>query len=302
MSALTLTDVAKFSPNVRTEMIDEAAKNCPEFNVLPWKSVPGYTYLTIVRTANPTVSFRDVNEGADSTHSTYINRTITCSVLNPRWECDKAVADAHIDGAEAYIAMEALAQMQGAIVTASTQLWYGTDADAKGFAGLASQVDSGMVVDAGGTTANTGSSVYIVWASQPDYLTWVLGADGNFEIGDVRSESITDANDKRYSAYVQDGTFWVGCQLGHAKSVARIRDLTADSGKGLTDDLIYQAFDKFPVALQPTAIFMNKRSLAQLRASRQATNATGAPAPTPTEVEGVPIYPTEALKNTEALV
>jgi hypothetical protein len=48
-------------------------------------------------------------------------------------------------------------------------------------------------------------------------------------------------------------------------------------------------------------MFMTRRSRGQLRNSRTATNATGAPAPMPTEVGGVPIEVTDSLSNVEAL-
>jgi hypothetical protein len=47
---------------------------------------------------------------------------------------------------------------------------------------------------------------------------------------------------------------------------------------------------------------MSYRSLRQLRDSRTATNAVGAPAPTPTDVDGIPIYPTLGITDTEALL
>jgi hypothetical protein len=46
---------------------------------------------------------------------------------------------------------------------------------------------------------------------------------------------------------------------------------------------------------------MTKRSQEQLRASRTATNATGAPAPIPTDAFGIPIGVTDGILNTEAL-
>ena len=300
MAVPALTDVAKFNPNVRTEMIDQAVKVCPEIGVLPWKSVPGYTYQTIKRSAQPTAAFRDVNTGVAGVAGTYANVTVTTKLLNTKWTCDKGLADAHIDGAEAYIAYEAQAHMNAAVLAACKQLWQGTDVDSDGFAGLAASVDSGMVVDAGGTTADTASSCWIVAADQPDYLSFVLGGDGSFEISDVRLGDVSDGTND-YTAYIQELIAWVGCQLGHSYAVARIRDLTEDSGKGLTDTLIYQALATFPVGVKPSAIFMSQRSLFQLRAARTATNATGAPAPVPTEVEGIPIYPSEAILNTEAL-
>jgi hypothetical protein len=126
-------------------------------------------------------------------------KIITCAVLNPRWECDKAVYDACVDGAEAYIAKEQFAQMQGAIYTACSQLWYGTESDALGFAGLAEQVDSSMIVDATGSTDSTASSVFVVAAGQVDHLAWVLGGDGQFALSETRLESIADISQNRFN-------------------------------------------------------------------------------------------------------
>ena len=83
--------------------------------------------------------------------------------------------------------------------------------------------------------------------------------------------------------------------------MCRIKKLTADSGKGLTDALIYSALAKFPTGVRPDVMFCSRRSLHQLRNSRTATNQTGAPAPIPTEVEGIPIVPTDSLSDIEAL-
>jgi hypothetical protein len=94
---------------------------------------------------------------------------------------------------------------------------------------------------------------------------------------------------------------YVGVQVGSINSVARIKKVTEDSTKTLTDKLIYQALAKFPEGIRPDAIFMTRRSREQLRASRTATTTTGAPAPIPQDVEGIPIVATSALTNTEAL-
>jgi hypothetical protein len=89
--------------------------------------------------------------------------------------------------------------------------------------------------------------------------------------------------------------------VGSVNSICRIKKLTADSGNGLTDDLIAQALEKFPAGVRPDVMFMSKRSRRQLQNSRTAVNATGAPAPFPVESHGVPIVVTSALSNVEAL-
>ena len=300
MSIPVLADVAKFNRDVLTGLIDESAKATPEINAIGWRTVPGTFYNTLKVTADPVTGFRAVNTGVAGTKATYANVKVECSILNPRWECDKAVADASLWGANAFIAVEAQRQMKSAMLTLAKQFYYGTEgADAAGFPGLASQVDVDCLVDAQGTTADTASSVYIVSNQDLDQLCWVLGGDGQLNFGDVRVESIQDISNNYFTAYVQDMVSWVGLQLGHSKAVVRIYNLTADSGKGLTDDLIYTALEKFPANVTPGAIFMSRRSQSQLRKSRTATNATGVPAPLPKEVEGLPIYVTEALSDIE---
>ncbi len=58
----------------------------------------------------------------------------------------------------------------------------------------------------------------------------------------------------------------------------------------------------FPAGKAPSYIVMNRTSLKQLQQSRTATNATGAPAPFPSEAFGVPIIVTDSIVSTEAIV
>jgi hypothetical protein len=95
---------------------------------------------------------------------------------------------------------------------------------------------------------------------------------------------------------------WAGLQITNYKAIGRICNLTADSGKGLTDDLIADLLEQFPIGGKPDALFMSQRSQRQLQDSRTATNPTGNPAPFPNEAFGVPIEPTDSIINTEALL
>ena len=302
MTMPTLLDIAKANGSDGVVgLIDEATKAHPELTLAAARTIKGLNYKTLVRTANPTVGFRNANEGTAATKGTYENRLFETYILNPRWECDKAVADRYEDGPEAYIALEASAILEAAMQTLATQFYYGTGADAKGFPGLLAAYDAtNMVVDAGGTTAGTGSSVWAVRFG-PKNVTWVYGNNGSLELSDVAEQRILDANDNPFTAYVQELLAYPGLQVASLYSVGRIKKLTADTGKGLTDDLVAELLSKFPVGVRPDVLLMTRRSLRQLQDSRTATNATGAPAPFPTEAFGVPIAPTDAITNTEAL-
>lgn len=311
MAYNTLLDIAKVNgSDPVVGLIDEASKLCPEIKIGAARTIKGILYKTLVRTAlgSPTTgSFRAANAGSTPIKSVYENRIVETYILEPRWECDKAVADRCEDGSEAFIALEAGGVMEGETQALCRQFYYGNSAtgngNESGFPGLIDAYDStNMVVDAGGTTANTGSSVWLVKFGPKD-VQWVWGNEGQLQLADVRIESLVDPNDstKRFTGYVGGMLAYPGVQVGSVRSTVRIKKITADSGKTLTDALIYTALSKFQAGVVPDAIFLTRRSLAQLRASRTATNATGAPAPIPTEVEGIPLFPTDSILDTESL-
>jgi hypothetical protein len=299
----TLLDIAKANgSDAVVGLIDEAAKAHPEISLGAARTIKGLNYKTLVRTAVPTGGFRSANEGVAATKGTYENRLVECYIFNPRWECDKAIADAYEDGAPAYIALEGSAVTEGAMQTLATQFYYGqgTGGDTKGFPGLLAALDSTLTIDAGGTTADTGSSCWAVKFGPKD-VQWVYGGDGQLELSDVDEARILDGSSNPYTAYVQEILARPGLQVGSKYSIGRIKKLTADSGKGLTDARIGALLATFPVGRRPDVLLCSRRSLEQLRASRTATNATGAPAPMPTEAYGIPLAATDAILDTEAL-
>jgi hypothetical protein len=142
----------------------------------------------------------------------------------------------------------------------------------------------------------------------PKHVQWVWGNDGQLQPSDIRVESVAMGTDPEtyMEAYVQTFLGRPGLQVGSLLSVVRIKKLTAETGKGLNDDLIADALAKFPEGTTPDAIFMTKRSHGQLQKSRTAVNPTGAPAPFPTEIQGIagnniPLYVTAGITDTESL-
>jgi|SRR3990170_1736284 len=237
------------------------------------------------------------------TKATYEQRIVQTYTLNPRWGGDKAALDRDEDGWEAVMAEEAGAHMEAAWQQVAKCFYYGNNAthgDSKFGYGLLQSYDAtNMVVDAGGTTATTGSSAWLV-AFGPQRVQWVYGANGSFELSDVDLRDQSDGTNN-FTAYFQELFCYPGLQVSSQRFVVRIKKLTADSGKGLTDALVASALSKFPVGVRPDVLFCSKRSLYQLQTSRTATNATGTPAPIPVESHGVPVAPTEALSDVEAL-
>lgn len=265
-------------------------------------------------TGAPVVGFRAANGGRDLDSSEDTEVSATLNILDFTSQIDKAIADAYVrGGASAKVGREARRHLRQAMFVYEKQLLNGTiGGEAAGFVGFANVLDDSddaMVVDAGGTTANTGSSVYLVRVGEDD-VVGVLGNDGVFDLGEtvVQQRIVNPGTDnKTLPTYYTPGTGYCGLQVGGAFSFARICNLTEDSGKGLTDDLIYDAMALFPAGRKPNRIVMNVRSEEQLRKSRTATNATGAPAPLPSQtgekIAGkMDLIITDGITNTEALL
>lgn len=299
MAMPTLLDIAVINAADPTVgLIEEATQSHPEITMGAARTIPGQSYKTLVRTSLPTVSFRNANEGTAVSKSTFQNRRVETFVLNPPWECDRAVADRDIDGPEECVAREAVGILESAFQTLARQLYYGPSAkgDAKGFPGFVDAVDTvNMVVDATGTGSEASSVWAVKWGDRD--VRWVWGEHGLLQVEDPILVRLTDGSSNPYMAYHQELLAYPGLQVGSKFSIGRIKNLT--TGKGLTDDLCFDLLETFPTGKKPDMFLMTRRSQGQLRKDRTATNATGAPAPIPTEVGGVPIYTTEGILNTE---
>jgi len=311
MANLSLLDIAKMNnSDPAVGLIEESIQASPEAMSGSARTIKGTNYKTLHRTSIPTVGFRGANEGVAAVKSVYENKLVETFIVDASCEMDKAVADSYEDGREACIALEASGIMEGSFRAISSQTYYGigtgtatsqASSPTKGFPGFVDTVGSAMVLDAAGTTASTGSSVWgVIWG--PKYAQWVLGQDGELQMGDVREVRLTDSSSNPYDGYRQSILAYVGIQLVNPFAIGQIKNLTADSGKGLTDALLYEFLDKWPSGLKPDNLFMTKRSRRQLRDSRTATNPTGAPAPQPDNFENIPIMITDGIVNTETIV
>jgi hypothetical protein len=136
-----------------------------------------------------------------------------------------------------------------------------------------------------------------------------MGRNATMELSDFRVESLTDINGNKGPGEVADLASWVGLQCVSKHSVVRIKNLTTQAGKTLTDSMIALALDLFPAGYVPDAIFMSRRSRSQLRADRslRQTNSNNTKdgnsifANTPTDFEGIPIIATDSILDIEPI-
>ena len=289
--------------------VSDLLDSAPLISSLPMEEASnGTTHKYVKETGAPGVGFRAENAGRDFDSSDDTLVTVTLKILDFSWMVDKAVADAWRRGRENYIAREGLRHLKAALFKFESQVIGGTvNGDASGFSGLCDSTSldgagDAMVIDAGGTTADTGSSVWGIRLGGND-VTGVFQGDGPaLSLGETVTNNFVDGSSKNLPVYYTPASLWLGVQVGGARSVGRIASVTADSGATLTDDKISDLISAFPAGAGPTHLVMSRRSLKQLQQSRTATNPTGSPAPFPSESFGVPIITSDAQVDTEALL
>jgi hypothetical protein len=311
MPQATLLDIAKLNgSDTVVGLIEENLTYAPEVQILPARTIRGTSYKIASRVKFPDVAFRAANEGSIPGKSEYENALIECYILSAAVQADIAVARAYEDGEQVWKDIEAMGTMRQALIELGSQVIYGTAVDTKGFPGLQSihtAFNSGLVVDAGGITAATGSSVYGI-NTDSQGVQLVFGSGTTFELGEWRIENVGTTS--VYPAHVANLTAWVGLQVGNKFSVGRLKDATADSNAGVTDAKLADLLSKYPVGYRPNYWLMNRRSAFQLQSSRStafsalgAKSATGAEvfAPLPAESNGIPIVITDSILSNEVL-
>ena len=233
---LTLTDLVKGQDS--EALIEETVQQFPEIsgrtliagrsiqlpNVGAARGIDGTTYNTLVTVEDPTVPFVDVNQGAAATKMRQEERVTNCFNINPRWGVGLVAAKRQKDPIDVIMARQAAAHLRGAWARCAKCFYYGRDAtygDAKGVPGLLAGYDAtNRVVDAGGTTASTGSSVWLVkWG--PEELQWVWGNDVQMEFSEIELRETVDADSNPYTKYHQELVALPGLSLIHISEPTR---------------------------------------------------------------------------------
>jgi hypothetical protein len=316
MANLTLIDIAKMNGGEQVVgLIEENLTYAPEARLIPMTTINGTSYRTLVRTGLPTTGFRRANEGFASSKSSFRNDLFECYPFGGSMQVDKIVADAHEKGPEYVKALEASGFAKSALIELGKQIWYGVTEDSKGFPGLKAftTAANSMTKDATGTSAGTASSAYLVKFGN-DGVQLIGGRGNAFGLGEWLEQMVADSGGtNKYRAYCNSLEGWIGLQTANVYCVARIYNLTAETGKGLTDALIASALDLFPVGMVPDAIFCSRRSRSQLRVARTATtayamggakrqpNAEDMIVGQPTESHGIPLYVTDSILDTDTI-
>lgn len=309
----TLLDLAKQRNNdVTVGLIEESILVNPEIRVFPARTIKGTSYKTLIRTGYPTSQFRSGNEGTVRTKSSFENRIVEAYIIDSQVAADKAIADAwEPGGAPAYQMIEAGGVVEATHRRVAKSVYYGNSAaavsaglgDAKGFPGFIDAYDntSAHEVDATDTAALT--SVWAVKLGVKD-VHFIEGGNTSLDLlPDWRIETVYDASNNPFTAYVNALMGWIGMQVGSVNSLVRIKNIGTTTNKGMTDALGASAIELFPSGIKPDYFIMNRRSRRQLKNSRvQVAVGAGYSAntiPLPEDIEGIPLLITDAISNNE---
>jgi len=311
-------------------------------------------FLTLDLVSLPTSAFVGLNEGLTHSEGAFELREFSCSqiggLIKAEVEAARLWSKHHTSTGYDWFSLQAMLRMKADLVNIEKQIILGRANDAKGFPGakemtpyiaanvMAATADpqaslwKKSVINAGGTTDNTASSVYsFVFGELEAQL--VIGNDTGAEmlrVSEIVRQMIAPDSNSPTKLSLHDvaevrgymGLAVSGFNLQAAGqtvptqySVRRIANLTADSGKGLTDMLIDLLRRSHGGGRQVGLLAMSTRSGQQLAASRAPTainfmmgqsgdaqkgTFTTYPAP-PDNWNGIPIVYPDCIGSTDAL-
>lgn len=239
MSRLTLLDIAQRSGNDATVGIVESMSQANALlERLPFRPIKGASFKFGRRTALPTVNVRGYNQGVDQSKSTVIDVTVECMNLAGRSEVDKLLVEDDPRGMAVARSEEDMSFMAAAGNKFNYLAYYGNAAtnanERNGIAQVLNATSLANVIDAGGSS--TGSSIYFFAlndATGPQgrrkAMQGVL-ANGQLPEGlDMGLQYVTDADSKKYLAYVTDFIFRPGLAIYDSLSVGRLCNIDASN-------------------------------------------------------------------------
>jgi len=298
----TSAEIITFNESDLSFDVSDVLNRAPMIRRLSAFSVDGTQLKYVKQTGAPQVGFRNLNDGVENDVADWTQVTVDLAIADASFNVDIAAAEGYRLGPAAFLALQLRTHMEAMMFKIEQEVLYG--ANTNGFAALGDELNAvadATVISAGGTTADTGSSVWAINSGFNDVqLAW--GNQGVIEAKDTSIIRTAGSSSGHFGSYWTPVTGYCGLIYGSAYSAGRLCNLTEDSGKGLTDDLLSQLLETFPSGRGPNMLVMSRRSLGQLQRSRTATNPTGQPAPFPDSAFGVPIIVSDAVSDTEALV
>ncbi len=325
---LTLLDVTKMGgSDPAVGLIEEVNTVAPELMELKGRPINGITFKHKKRTvlakdsAGNISVFRHANQGQVIVSSNYEESQGSCYFLDIPLQIDEAVVNSgkqEGSSSQEIFASETTGIVRQALISLGDQFYRGTSADAKGFQGLLSTYDSTNCEVSAAGSSGAATSVWLIW-NDPQGVHWVFGNNTGLTLpGEWTRQQVSDSNSKKYFAWVNNVSGYVGLSVGHTRSIVRTKLCT--TAKPFTDALTAEMLSKLPIFMRRSPdlrLLMNSQAQFQLQKSRSTVNlgtqdttngdklnryAGGGVmqfAPPPTESMGVPIILTDSIPNNE---
>lgn len=296
-SGYTLADVIKVNFGKDNPIVDEVLVVAPELSAIPVRVIPGTSMPVTVRTGIPDASFRLQNQGVSPSKVSYETREFATAILEHRLVIDERQFDAAVDPVR-FMEDHYVAAYQAIVKAIGSQFYYGNPSGTTaGFPGLNLQALAANEINAGGSTAKT--SAWMLQGGR-NAVEIIFGSGQQIVKGKERLETAYDADGKAFSAIVNTVSCRVGVVLTNKNRAFRIKNIGTDTGKGLTETLLWSAWERaMEVGANPTDILMNIRSSSQLRASLGTNPVTGRPFPPLMDFESIPVTITASITNAE---
>jgi hypothetical protein len=335
-------------------IITAAATESPALGAFDARTSSDTNFMALALTSLPTASgFKDYGEGASHASANLALREFAAKLAVAKVKVESLTAArwdaAHTSSGTTYFDLQVMARMAAEMRHLERAIFYGTAQDTKAFPGLKELTpfvstnvleitenpeDADFVrtvLDSGGTSATTASSVYSVVHGPLDCQLVVCNDGGGelFYMTEPRYQDFApDSNSPdatlEYMVTQISGHFGVAVSgmnqspnsvVPTQYSVRRLANVTADSGAGLTGAKMDLLVDSHGDGKMPSAFYMSKRSGRQLAVDGGATQVTVSlggggdarntttrkQAKAPTDWDGIPIVYTSAISNADAI-
>lgn len=354
----TALEIAQVTPGAEqsAQLLMGVVAKLPVIETFDAREITSDKFFSIALTSLPTGRFLNLGEG-------YQNSTTSLALAEYNASRIGGSVEVHADTEEKwnrnnqssigaglamdYFSIQAMGQNLGYMRHVQKQIFNGVSNDAKGFPGMLaltpyvsgnvlSMTDTAQdsefsktVLNVGGSTSMTGSSIYAVKFGPMD-CQLVIGGPGGLPgflaLGTpvktwVKNTDAVDSVVKGDWYNVATCQGFIGLSVGGGNEanasrkfpqycLRRAANVTAQAGYTCTDAMLLRLVNSMPES--PDRLYMSHRSLDQLRASRSPTSTVYVGGVMPgnssynvarpvTDFEGIPITATDAITNANAI-
>jgi hypothetical protein len=326
----TLQDVARRSGDPKASaMIEVLNKKNSMLDDIPWVQCNnGTTHITTLRTSLPKPVWRMLNAGVPKGKSTSKQITAHCGMLESYAEVDEklvklAQRNGGQQGAANFLASENKAWIEGFGQEISRVIFYGDNSKPQEPVGLIHYYNKignisneTNVIDAGGTTANDNTSIWLVnWGPDSIHGLYPQGTTAGLSEDYLGVHTVKDEDGNQFQAHRTHYSWDAGLVVRDWRMGARIANIDVEAMLGQTDaaanilKLLTLASYKMPSTASSgrAAFYMRKEILTLLdiqvqnKANLQLTYDTVAGKKVLT-FRGIPLREQETLSLKEKLV